>query len=1631
MGGMKKEINRMPEVLSGENTALEVGTNCIKASMTPLIYPVHYGLLSRNRVSLMALLRHVVVGGLTLVLICAFSVTTAAATVDVQPLNVTLGSSSVVAGGSLSVSWQIRNNGTGAASTSNSQVRITTSNAAGGYGTSSNNVGSAQATGTIGAGATINQSTTVTVPSTPGTYYVWVIADNNSNLVQTNTSNDEAVSAALTVTATAPSISSVSPNSYPALNGNQTMTINGANFQSGATLTFVPPEGGTIASTASKLTFVNANQLSYQFNNLSDTGTWSVTVNNPDGQHSNTFSFTVTATAGFLSFPLSGYTPYNAPITSVFDHSGPRYGADLRVVAYTGEVGDQKDTNEPPVVFSGVPLYSYKKANGSPFIINGNYVGTATTGPSTLNYDGHPGYDYPVPIIGTEVHAAADGTVVCLNETNINDASGFYIQVKHDPSGYLTEYLHLSKVDPSVTNNAAITRGQLIGYSGNTGPVGTGKHLHFEVKTAITSTNCPYAGTSVDPYGWTGNGSDPYVLTYGIANVNLWQVSAPQGPPPTINIVQPTTMPASTALQSLKVFGSNIQPGSAHLIFTDPSGQIYNSSAHPDREVLITATEFDYQINNGATTGTWTVKVLNPDGQQSNALSFQVVTPSPPSGSVVLGLDVSHYQGTIDWAQVRNSGRIFSFVKATGGDITAYDDLNFAQNMANGKAAGLTVGAYHVASPPLADAVAEANHFIAVAGPYIATGYLRPVLDIEPTASGNLGKTAISQWIRDWCNTVETKTGVRPILYMVRYDAINNMDADLNKYPIWIPTNSNDPAADPGSLGAWSSWSFQQYGTDATQSTCSGITGYADLDSFNGDMATFNSNVVIADTIPDAFTFTSQTGVALSQIFTSNAITVTGINSASPISITGGAYSINGGSYTSTSGMVVNGDTVTVQQTSSASYSTMTSATLTIGGVSGTFRVTTLALDTTPDQFNFTAQTGVALNTVITSNTITVSGINATAPISITGGTYAINSGAYTSASGTVNNGDTVTVQLTSSASYSTMTSATLTIGGVSGAFRVTTLNDTTPDAFTFTAQTGVPLSTVITSNTITVSGIDAATTISIVGGTYSINGGSYTSTSGTVSNGNTVTLKQTSSASYSTETDAMLTIGGVSGAFRVTTISDTIPHKFKFTDKKKVGLGQIITSNTITISGLGIGVCAAISITGGEYSINGGAYTSDPGCVKNGDTVTVRLTASDNCSTKEDAILTIGGVSDTFSVTTEPTDTKPDKFIFIPQTSVPLDTVITSNTITVSGINTAAPISIVGGEYSINSGSYTSAPGTVNDGDTVTVRQTSSGNYATTTNAILTIGGVKGTFSVTTRAVSIVFNYDYDTYGFFTTERRALVEQAAATLLARISGTWAQVDPAVTGGSYDLAFINPSTWEVTWSSNVVIPKNQITVYLGAVDFSTLGAPMNSSLGVGCTQLMGIRNVTGNMQKVLTSATQFRPVNASITFDLQGIQGFGGGHTKQWHFDSDGNLATDDRNPADPNHDNYADFSTAIIHELGHILGIHDPAPFAAMGITSDPNFCLAWLSHVQDLGSGNYVFTGANAKKLYYGHVGSNIPLEVGNKCHWKAGVKSGPSGDWTSVTHESDALRPFRVLFSEMEFQALKDIGYKISAP
>src|SRR6266542_874539 len=112
-----------------------------------------------------------------------------------------------------------------------------------------------------------------------------------------------------TVVASAPTISGLSPASYPASSSNQTMLINGSNFVSGATITYHDPQGTPYVRTP---TFVSSSQLSHSFNNGNDPGTWTVFVTNPNGQTSNTWNFTVTAAAPVIS----GLSPASYPTSS-------------------------------------------------------------------------------------------------------------------------------------------------------------------------------------------------------------------------------------------------------------------------------------------------------------------------------------------------------------------------------------------------------------------------------------------------------------------------------------------------------------------------------------------------------------------------------------------------------------------------------------------------------------------------------------------------------------------------------------------------------------------------------------------------------------------------------------------------------------------------------------------------------------------------------------------------------------------------------------------------------------------------------------------------------------------------------------------------------------------------------------------------------------------------------------------------------------------------------------------------------------------------------------------------------------------------------------------------------------------
>jgi lysozyme len=191
------------------------------------------------------------------------------------------------------------------------------------------------------------------------------------------------------------------------------------------------------------------------------------------------------------------------------------------------------------------------------------------------------------------------------------------------------------------------------------------------------------------------------------------------------------------------------------------------------------------------------------------------------------GVDVSHWQGNVDWAKVKTSGISFAILKATEGrtvvDETVYSNYNGA------KVNGIVVGLYHFCrASNVQEAAAEAQFFASV---FDACGGVQgldipPILDIETVHADT--KEEITAICHTWCEWVEQRYGVKPIIYSYPWFASKYLDTSLAKYPIWMADYDGNP---PQDRSGWTEWTFLQY-TDKGQ--VPGINGFVDLNEFNG-----------------------------------------------------------------------------------------------------------------------------------------------------------------------------------------------------------------------------------------------------------------------------------------------------------------------------------------------------------------------------------------------------------------------------------------------------------------------------------------------------------------------------------------------------------------------------------------------------------------------------------------------------------------------------------------------------------------------------------------------------------------------------------------------------------------------------
>lgn len=200
-------------------------------------------------------------------------------------------------------------------------------------------------------------------------------------------------------------------------------------------------------------------------------------------------------------------------------------------------------------------------------------------------------------------------------------------------------------------------------------------------------------------------------------------------------------------------------------------------------------------------------------------------------GPTLPGIDVSHWQDTIDWVKVARAGKVFAFMKATDGHD--YVDPTFLTNRTGARSNGLLVGAYHFArpDPSQGDAVEEARWFVSHADPQ--PGHLLPVLDLE--TSKGLDQQGITLWARRWVAEVRRLTGVTPLVYTSPYGWLartgDSRALARDGASLWVAhwgvSSPTLPAGDWDGQG----WRVWQHTSDGH---VSGIAGRVDLDVAEG-----------------------------------------------------------------------------------------------------------------------------------------------------------------------------------------------------------------------------------------------------------------------------------------------------------------------------------------------------------------------------------------------------------------------------------------------------------------------------------------------------------------------------------------------------------------------------------------------------------------------------------------------------------------------------------------------------------------------------------------------------------------------------------------------------------------------------
>jgi uncharacterized protein with LGFP repeats/GH25 family lysozyme M1 (1,4-beta-N-acetylmuramidase) len=220
-----------------------------------------------------------------------------------------------------------------------------------------------------------------------------------------------------------------------------------------------------------------------------------------------------------------------------------------------------------------------------------------------------------------------------------------------------------------------------------------------------------------------------------------------------------------------------------------------------------------------------TIAAHEPDAAPKRMTTLSALAPAG-----VPGIDVSHWQGQMDWNAWAANGTKWAYIKAT--ESNWFIDGQFQNNAAGAYNAGLIRGAYHFAAPNETSGAVQADYFFAHGANWTPDGRtLPPVLDIEYARAPldmcyGISQSQMVAWVEDFVNRMHQLTGRWPVVYTTRnwWRACTGNYAGLGpRSPLWIAGYQGNPINLPY---GWPGWTMWQYSSTPL-----------DQDSFNGTEA--------------------------------------------------------------------------------------------------------------------------------------------------------------------------------------------------------------------------------------------------------------------------------------------------------------------------------------------------------------------------------------------------------------------------------------------------------------------------------------------------------------------------------------------------------------------------------------------------------------------------------------------------------------------------------------------------------------------------------------------------------------------------------------------------------------------------